>query len=66
MYPRIPWELAAYPLVYVEHSLETTGLSYTGGRKIILKLILRDLNHYTTQLNCFIMYKYTPLRLHRL
>jgi len=49
-----------------KHTFETTGLSYEGGREIILKLILRDLNHYTAQLNCFIMYTYTPLRLHRL
>jgi hypothetical protein len=64
MYPRIPWELVADPLVHAENTLETTGLSYTGGREIILKLTLGDLNHYTTQLNCFIMHKYTPLRLH--
>ena len=64
MYPRIPWELVADPLVHAEHTSEAIGSSYTGGREIILKLILRDLNHYTTHLNCFIMHKYTPLRLH--
>jgi hypothetical protein len=47
-----------------EHTVGTNSLSYTDGRKIALKLILRDVNDYTTQLNCFIMYKYTPLRLH--
>jgi hypothetical protein len=39
MYPRIPWELVADPLVHAEHTLETTGVSYTGGREINLKLI---------------------------